>query len=123
MNELKYLNDNFGHEAGDNALVTLADIFENSINSSTMCVYRLSGDEFLILMYQGKKDSLDNVYNLIKSRMTETEYSIAMGSYQYEKDSGVTYKEALKKDEELMYKDKERHYLESGHDRRNISVA
>lgn len=118
MNELKFLNDNYGHEAGDVALSELADIFESSINRSTMCVYRLSGDEFLILMYQGKKESLEETVSLIKDKMSQSSYSAAIGCLYYEKSDNLSYKDALKKAEELMYQDKTNHYIESGHDRR-----
>jgi diguanylate cyclase (GGDEF)-like protein len=118
MNELKYLNDNFGHEAGDEALKAIADIFDNSISRATMCVYRLSGDEFLVLMFQGKKNELDNTAELIKKRIKETKYSVAIGSYFYEKADNITFEEAMKKAEELMYQDKTNYYVTSGHNRR-----
>ena len=118
MNELKYYNDNYGHEAGDEALVSLANIFTSSIVSKIMCAYRLSGDEFLILMFQGKKEQLDEVVNNIKEQLSTSKYSAAMGSYFIEKGDNTTFDEAMKKAEMLMYKDKNDYYIKSGHDRR-----
>ena len=118
MNELKYYNDNYGHEAGDEALVSLANIFTSSIVSKNMCAYRLSGDEFLILMFQGKKEQLDEVVNNIKEQLSTSKYSAAMGSYFIEKGDNTTFDEAMKKAEKLMYKDKNEYYIKSGHDRR-----
>lgn len=118
MNELKYYNDNFGHEAGDEALVSLASIFTSSIVSKNMCAYRLSGDEFLILMFQGKKEQLDEVINNIKEQLSTSKYSVAMGSYFIEKGDNTTFDEAMKKAEKLMYEDKSDYYIQSGHDRR-----
>lgn len=118
MNELKFLNDNHGHEEGDIALTKIAEVLEQSINRSSMCAYRLSGDEFLVLMYQGKKEDLDATVQSIKERMAKTEYSIAIGSFYYEKADDINYEQAMKKAEELMYEDKSNHYKESGHDRR-----
>ena len=120
MNELKYYNDKFGHEAGDEALVSLANIFTSSIVSKNMCTYRLSGDEFLILMFQGKKEQLDEVVNNIKTQLSTSKYSAAMGSYFIEKGDNTTFDEAMKKAEKLMYKDKNDYYIKSGHDRRGI---
>lgn len=118
MNELKYYNDNYGHEAGDEALVSLANIFTSSIVSKIMCAYRLSGDEFLILMFQGKKEQLDEAVNNIKEQLSTSKYSAAMGSYFIEKGDNTTFDEAMKKAEKLMYKDKNEYYIKSGHDRR-----
>ena len=118
MNELKYYNDNFGHEAGDEALVSLANIFSSSIISKSMCVYRLSGDEFLILMFQGKKEQLDEVIRIIKEKLSTCKYSAALGSYFIDKGDKTTFDEAMKKAEKLMYEDKTNYYSQSGHDRR-----
>ena len=118
MNELKYYNDNFGHEAGDEALVSLANIFSSSIISKSMCVYRLSGDEFLILMFQGKKEQLDEVIRIIKEKLSTCKYSAALGSYFIDKGDKTTFDEAMKKAEKLMYEDKTNYYIQSGHDRR-----
>ena len=118
MNELKYYNDNYGHEAGDEALVSLANIFTSSIVSKIMCAYRLSGDEFLILMFQGKKEQLGEVVSNIKEQLSTSKYSAAMGSYFIEKGDNTTFDEAMKKAEKLMYKDKNEYYIKSGHDRR-----
>ena len=119
MNELKYYNDNFGHEAGDEALVSLANIFTSSIISKSMCAYRVSGDEFLILMFQGKKEQLDEVVRNIKTQLSTAKYSAALGSYFIEKGDNTTFDEAMKKAEKLMYEDKNKYYIESGRDRRS----
>ena len=119
MNELKYLNDNFGHGEGDTALAYLADVFERCINRNTMCTYRMSGDEFLILMFQGTVGQLDKTVNLIKEKLKDCKYSVAIGSYFMDnKKENITIEAAMKKAEELMYVDKARYYEESGHDRR-----
>ena len=118
MNQLKYLNDNFGHEAGDVALKTIADILEDSINKATMCTYRLSGDEFLILMFQGSKEDLETTAHTMKKKLSESKYSAAIGYLYYEKSDNITYDQAMKKAEEFMYAEKEAFYKESGKDRR-----
>ena len=119
MNGLKYLNDNYGHSAGDEALEELATMFVESLNNDTMVAYRLSGDEFLILMYQGKKASLEETTALIRKRTEASNYSVAIGSFYYDnKDNSVTFESAMKIAEELMYQDKEKYYSSSDHVRR-----
>ena len=118
VNGLKFLNDTYGHDAGDKALLTVGHILENSIHNAEMCVYHLSGDEFLILMFQGKNEALEKTVSDIKLAVEETEYSVAIGYYFVNRNENVTYEVALKKAEELMYSDKERYYEISGNDRR-----
>ena len=117
MNGLKNLNDSFGHLEGDKALVTLAEIFESSIEPATMCAYHVSGDEFIILMFQGKISELDKTVDRIRTKMRDSEYSAAIGCCFIDKKEGnITYEEAYKKAEELMYADKSHYYSNGGPD-------
>ena len=118
VNGLKNLNDNYGHDAGDKALLTIGHILENSIQNAEMCVYHLSGDEFLILMFQGKNEALEATVNAIRLAVEETEYSVAVGYYFVNRNENIPYEVALKKAEQLMYSDKEHYYQQSGNDRR-----
>ena len=119
MNELKFVNDNYGHQTGDEALHELAQIFDSSVEPSIMCTYRVSGDEFIILMFQGKIEQLDNTVSRIRKRVEECKYSAAIGTCYIDKKVGdISFEEAYQKAEELMYQDKSKYYVESGHDRR-----
>ena len=119
MNELKFVNDNYGHQIGDEALHELAQIFDSSVEPSIMCTYRVSGDEFIILMFQGKIEQLDNTVSRIRKRVEECKYSAAIGTCYIDKKAGdISFEEAYQKAEELMYQDKSKYYVESGHDRR-----
>ena len=44
------LNDRYGHEAGDRALRTLAEVLEKSIGRRSAVLGRQGGDEFVILL-------------------------------------------------------------------------
>ncbi len=119
MNGLKYINDHSGHDAGDMALITLAKIFKDNIDKESMCAYRLSGDEFIILMYKGNKEKLENMIQAIQEKVDESQYSIAVGYYFINKElSPITVEEAMKVAEELMYVDKSRYYQHHNNDRR-----
>lgn len=83
VNNLKYANDNLGHAAGNALLIEIAKVLENQYPNS---VYRIGGDEFLILTTQ--KESLVKKKNkLIQKKLdslTETDksgiiYSAAIG--------------------------------------------
>ena len=119
MNELKFVNDNYGHQTGDEALTSLAKIFESCIDQSIMCAYRVSGDEFTILMFQGKIEQLDEVVTKIREKMREGKYTAAIGTcFIDRKSSDITFQEALRKAEELMYVDKDKYYNVTGRARR-----
>jgi diguanylate cyclase (GGDEF)-like protein len=46
---LKMINDTFGHQAGDHALIQVAEMLSQGVRKSD-CVARLGGDEFGILL-------------------------------------------------------------------------
>lgn len=48
VNGLKYMNDTFGHEQGDRLITGFAE--QLSACFGTECCYRISGDEFVVLM-------------------------------------------------------------------------
>jgi diguanylate cyclase (GGDEF)-like protein len=49
LNGLKALNDSFGHEGGDVALIHVAQQLQRGVRASD-CVARIGGDEFCILL-------------------------------------------------------------------------
>ena len=49
LDRFKYLNDNLGHHIGDVVLVTLAARFTKEIINQDTTVFRVSGDEFIII--------------------------------------------------------------------------
>ena len=117
MNGLKYLNDNYGHSVGDQALNEIANIFADSSNHSSMCVYRLAGDEFVVLMFQGKEEDLLDTVKMIRERMEKSKYSIALGSYFFDPNE-TEFNDAMKQAEQFMYIDKGNYYKVNGHNRR-----
>lgn len=46
VNDLKYVNDNLGHQRGDELIVGSADIIKNAMESEEGVVFRIGGDEF-----------------------------------------------------------------------------
>ncbi len=64
MNGLKYINDNFGHEEGDRAIVKLSQIIKEAADKDDMA-FRIGGDEFLIL---GLKDNPENAADEFRAK-------------------------------------------------------
>lgn len=118
MNGLKFINDAKGHNAGDEALAVIASIFGNCLYKDTMFAYRLSGDEFAILMIQGKKEHLEDTVEKIRIRTNNTTYSVAIGHCYISKDDNISFEQAYKRAERLMYEDKDKFYENSDIKRR-----
>ena len=103
MNELKYINDNMGHEAGDTALKTVSHVlWENCGKNGT--VYRVGGDEFMIFYLSSSEDDVKAAVDVMKSRMAKTDYVCAFGYAM--KARGDDIEAVIRESDEKMYADK-----------------
>lgn len=57
INNLKYVNDNFGHEYGNDLIINAAEVIEKSYGEYGYC-YRIGGDEFCVLIEDDEPEVL-----------------------------------------------------------------
>lgn len=61
LDNLKYINDNFGHEMGDRYLKAMADMLADMAAPEQCVAVRLSGDEFVLFFYgYGDRETILN---------------------------------------------------------------
>ena len=111
INNLKTINDRYGHDKGDEAIVYLSKILKDSF-SGQGTVYRLSGDEFSVLSSVLEEED----YITIKSKILESvkelnekleySFSIAMGSGVFQVDGEKSFGEFYHEVDQLMYRNK-----------------
>lgn len=82
INNLKMLNDRYGHIEGDKALITVTDVIMKYAGSK-VSLYRVGGDEFMILCYKMKEDKVQNMIQKIQNDMEQTNYRCAIGYALY----------------------------------------
>jgi diguanylate cyclase (GGDEF)-like protein len=68
VDDLKSINDNHGHVAGDEFLVSVADAIRDSVRTSDICA-RLGGDEFLIFSAGCDLDAATQIARLILNKV------------------------------------------------------
>lgn len=113
-NGLKYINDNFGHDAGDSYLCRIADILMlNAQGENFAC--RFGGDEFILFMY-GFEDrvALQAAVQIIDKQIEQNTMLInnkqisvsgSMGAAVYG-DDGCSISELIKIADARMYENK-----------------
>ncbi len=106
MNGLKFVNDVFGHQAGDNWLKRMAAIIQQSCRQNDI-IARWGGDEFaVILPHADKKTALDIAHKINEScksnRETDIPLNISLG-VATKNDRETDLFKVLKEAEELMY--------------------
>lgn len=111
MNGLKLVNDNEGHEAGDRALVAIANAIGRSI-SRTDYAYRVGGDEFVILCFKADEADVKKLVSSINSAIEKEGYTCSIGYGMT--DESVDLNEAIKISDYQMYKVKNKFYAHLG---------
>ena len=113
VNDLKEINDNFGHGAGDDALKHVANILLNNVRESDR-VGRLGGDEFCVILDEADtKSAREKAEGLAKS-ITDKPFSyegnlvtvkVAVGVYTFNGTEDVS--QALAAADKDMYANKQ----------------
>lgn len=103
LNDLKGINDSGGHEAGDRALRTLANICLAS-SKRAFRVYRVGGDEYIIIGPNRTEDEANEFIKLAKSKLASTPYSASFGRATYSPEQNID--DVLNRADRRMYRDK-----------------
>ncbi len=89
MDGLKKINDKWGHPEGDSAIKTLATILRKSFRSRDLIV-RYGGDEFIVLMFDIKKETVSSALDRINHQLEK--YNDSSGKpWQLQASWGVTF--------------------------------
>ena len=118
VDNFKLVNDNLGHEYGDELLCRISDILRNSFRKAD-CVARIGGDEFLILMpkIDDKQMVVEKTKQILRNFPIEmedvngyqtVEVSVSIGIAFGRKGEEITYEEMYRKADHFMYKAKEK---------------
>lgn len=70
INDLKYVNDNFGHSEGDRLIKNVFNVFKENISENDSIV-RLGGDEFLIILPECSSENAQNIWVRIDKTIKE----------------------------------------------------
>lgn len=112
VDNLKMINDTYGHAEGDLALVRTANALESSFRDSDILA-RFGGDEFVVLALnaggQDERAIIDRcVENLRWASREETRYTLALsiGAARFDPKSSATLGELITQADAAMYEQK-----------------
>lgn len=114
INNFKRINDTFGHDIGDLALIISGKILKSSIRTNDF-LSRYGGDEFVLVLDIDNNKELETTIKRINSKVEEfnkrNEYpftlSFSMGYDVYDFKLNIGYEKFLKHLDKLMYENKE----------------
>lgn len=113
LNNLKQINDQYGHKAGDRAIQIAAGIICRTFPYSS--VFRIGGDEFVVILQGIEYESratrfaeFDKHINENKAKVVESyeAVSIARGMSVYDPKVDSTYQQVFERADAAMYQNK-----------------
>ncbi|MDD2733402.1 MAG: GGDEF domain-containing protein [Desulfuromonadaceae bacterium] len=116
MNDFKSINDNFGHIAGDQALIEAAGILKETLRMSDI-IGRIGGDEFAVLTVNNESSSnedqvkqrlLENLARRNSHKSVNYDLSFSIGVAEYTSGSTENIDELMSRADEKMYAEKQR---------------
>ncbi len=115
INNLKYINDNYGHYQGDIIIKRCAELLEKHFPLKNNKIFRIGGDEFVILSREKQSTKkLNSLYqdieNTNKNYNIKLSISIGFSSLSLEKPNIDKVKDTFHKADQMMYKEKENYY-------------
>ena len=117
VNGLKYVNDKYGHDAGDNMITLVAENLNKSTRETDV-VSRTGGDEFVILLTNTGADGAGKFLDRLKNRVfnqlymeldDKQKHPVTMSTGIASTDS-YPPDDLIKVADELMYEDKKEYY-------------
>ena len=112
IDHFKRINDNYGHDKGDDVLRTFARIMADSVRAGDYCA-RFGGEEFMILLLNSELRDAVKAAMRIKERIAKTDISgvghitASMGVVEFDKEEDCDVEGLIKNVDELLYTAKE----------------
>jgi diguanylate cyclase (GGDEF)-like protein len=114
LDSLKYINNTFGHAAGDTAITHFARILTETFRDSDV-VGRLGGDEFVVLIIDASESDVINMQERLQGNVdaynlqAENGYALAfsLGVIRVDQESTITMEDLLAEADAAMYKHKQ----------------
>lgn len=113
LDRLKYVNDTFGHQAGDQALVQAAEILERTFRASDILA-RIGGDEFAALAVRGSDEAVQAIPQRLQKIVAEHNaakprpypLSISTGAMYFDPRQELSVEDMMTKADHVMYQHK-----------------
>ena len=106
VNELHIRNNKYGHAAGDEMLVYIANTLKEVFYGHT--VYRMGGDEFLVFAKDVTQERVSKKIDLFVDNLKQVGYNVAIGMSFRSKNTNC--EEMVREAEVRMYEAKSQYY-------------
>ena len=108
VNGLKEVNDNFGHEVGDQHIIGACNLICTILKHSP--VFRIGGDEFVAILegvdFEERRSLISDFNSQIEENARNGKVVVSVGLSTFKQNAGATFASVFKQADENMYKRK-----------------
>jgi diguanylate cyclase (GGDEF)-like protein/PAS domain S-box-containing protein len=113
LDGLKEINDSLGHHEGDRALITAAELFQETFRNSDILA-RLGGDEFVVLAAIEPDEDAESLTQRLQEKFSANnkrrnrlyDLSISVGLAHFDDAANHSIEELMARADQAMYEDK-----------------
>ncbi|MBV4441236.1 diguanylate cyclase [Clostridium tyrobutyricum] len=114
IDNFKYINDNWGHNEGDTALIIVVNLIKVVLNKDDF-ITRYGGDEFVIFLNVENREEIKNIISRIlqlfdkynRKNIKSYKLTFSYGYKLYDSSSPLHFNEYINDVDNLMYKTKQ----------------
>lgn len=82
LDNLKYINDTFGHDCGDDYIRLMANVLKDSYPPQNSIISRISGDEFFVFLYgYDNQEDIEKSITRFEKKMNDCVWKLPDGSF------------------------------------------
>jgi len=115
LDGMKFINDTYGHQEGDRALIDTTNILKDTFRGSDI-IARVGGDEFVVLALETNDTYCDLLGDRLKANFDAFNkkggrgytLTLSVGIAHYDPENPCSVDDILKRADNLMYKDKKK---------------
>ena len=108
VNDLKVVNDNLGHDVGDQHIIGACSLICTILKHSP--VFRIGGDEFVAILegpdFEERRALISDFNSQIEENVRTGKVVVSVGLSTYKQNNGATFASIFKQADENMYKRK-----------------
>lgn len=109
LDDFKIINDTYGHQKGDEVLITLGKILNKYIYDDNIAL-RFGGEEFMIILYKQEWECAEQILETIKKEFSGSKYSwykvgasISFSVGMVKRKAGETLVASIGRADQLLY--------------------
>ena len=117
-NDLKMINDTYGHNAGDYVLQRMAELLKEGNENTYVC--RWGGEEFLVLLQGHLVD--DGVFEALRRKIEKADFSFEGKQIRVTMTVGVAYRAKEETIDRWIQRADEKLYFGKEHGRNQVAM-